>query len=133
VTFNDHDGSTKSYRFTRGHVHDLAPVDVIPVRRELTGGGGAASATSVTMHDGSVVRFRPVDDRHDPTDRDAVYAHVRALQARGQVATGLLYLDEHAPSMHGALRTVPEPLVDLPHAALCPGEAALDSFMDELR
>jgi len=133
VTFNDHEGSTKSYRFTRGHVHDLAPVDVIPVRRELTGGGGAASATSVTMHDGSVVRFRPVDDQHDPTDRDAVYAHVRALQARGQVATGLLYLDEHAPSMHGALRTVPEPLVDLPHAALCPGEAALDSFMDELR
>jgi len=134
VTFNDHDGSTKSYRFTRGHVHDLAPVDVIPVRHEITAGSGRdGSATSVTMHDGSVVRFRPVDERHDPTDRDAAYAHVRALQARGEVATGLLFLDERAPSMHAALRTVPEPLVALPHEALCPGAAAMDAFMDELR
>jgi len=133
VTFNDHEGSTKSYRFTREHMHDVAPVDVVPVRHEITATSSGGAVTSVTMHDGSVVRFRPVDERHDPTDRDAVYAHVRAVHARGEVATGLLYLDERTPSMHTALRTGQEPLANLAHAALCPGAAALDAFMDELR
>ena len=133
VTFNDHEGSTKSYRFTRAHMHDVAPVDVVPVRHEITATSSGGAVTSVTMHDGSVVRFRPVDERHDPTDRDAVYAHVRAVHARGEVATGLLYLDERTPSMHTALRTGQEPLANLAHAALCPGAAALDAFMDELR
>ena len=87
----------------------------------------------MTMLDGTVVRFRPVGEDHDPTDRDAVYAHVRALHARGEVATGLLYLEEGTPAMHALQRTVAEPLATLPHESLCPGAAALDAFMDELR
>ena len=133
VSFADHEGSTKSYRYTRGHMHDVAPVDIVPVRHEITAASSAGAATSVTMHDGSVVRFRPVDEGHDPTDRDAAYAHVRAVQARGEVPTGLLYLDAHTPSMHAALRTGQEPLVGLAHEALCPGAAALEALMDELR
>src|SRR5205823_14444084 len=87
VSFNDHEGSTKSYRYTRENYHDLAPVDLVPMRKEITApngnGSNGSSATAVTMHDGSVVRFRKVDESYDPTDRDAAYAHVRSLQEKG--------------------------------------------------
>src|SRR5438874_6338994 len=101
VSFNDHDSSTKSYRYTRDHYHDVAPVDFVPLRREITAETTDTAVVSVTMHDGSVVRFRRVASDYDPRDRDAAYAYVRKHQARGEVVTGLLYIDESAADMHG--------------------------------
>src|SRR5436305_3630955 len=60
VSFNDHDTSTKSYRYTRQKSQELAPVDFVPLRHEITADTGGSGAVSVTMHDGSVVRFRRV-------------------------------------------------------------------------
>src|SRR5205085_8359364 len=83
VTFNDHEASTKSYRFTRQHQTEMTSVDFVPMRREITSDSDSEArggALAVTMHDGSVVRFRRVAASYDPTNRDAAYAHVRALQ-----------------------------------------------------
>ncbi|HJQ19110.1 MAG TPA: 2-oxoacid:ferredoxin oxidoreductase subunit beta [Gemmatimonadaceae bacterium] len=135
VSFNDHESSTKSYRFTREHYTEMTAVDFVPLRREITSDSetAGASAVSVTMHDGSVVRLRRVAEEYDPTNRDAAYAHVRALQQRGEIATGLLYVDTSANDMHAVNRTVDRPLVDIPFEELCPGSAALDSLMEEFR
>jgi 2-oxoglutarate ferredoxin oxidoreductase subunit beta len=83
------------------------------------------------MHDGSVVRFRGVEEEYDPTDRDAAYARVRRLQAAGEVATGLLYIDGGAPDMHQLNGTVDEPLAEIPFERLCPGGAALAELQKE--
>ena len=134
MSFNDHETSTKSYRWTREHSTEVAPVDFVPLRREITADAAQdGDATSVTMHDGSIVRFRPVAEGYDPTDRDAAYAHVRAAQVRGEVVTGLLYIAQGAPEMHGVLGTSETPLVELPYEALCPGSAALEELMGEYR
>jgi 2-oxoglutarate/2-oxoacid ferredoxin oxidoreductase subunit beta len=133
VTFNDHDGSTKSYRYTREHLEDVAPVDFVPLRSEIAAEAGEAAPTSVTMHDGSVVRFRQVDGDYDPTDRDAAYAYVRGAQERGEVVTGLLFIDRAAGDMHAVNGTVERPLVDLPYQELCPGRAALEALQEEFR
>ena len=133
VTFNDHDGSTKSYRFTREKYHEVAPVDFVPLQREITAAPEAGGSISVTMHDGSIVRFRQVAEDYDPTNRDRAYAHVRSLQAKGEVVTGLLYIDQNTGDMHEVSNTVERPLVDVPYATLCPGSAALEQLMDELR
>src|SRR2546423_280495 len=76
VSFNDHEGSTKSYRFTRENYHELAPVDFVPLQREITAATEAGASVSVTMHDGSIVRFRQSGSEDDPTDPDAAYAHL---------------------------------------------------------
>jgi 2-oxoglutarate/2-oxoacid ferredoxin oxidoreductase subunit beta len=135
VTFNDHEASTKSYRHTRDHYHEIAPVDFVPLRREITASAaaGGAAPVSVTMHDGSVVRFRNVAADYNPTDRDAAYSYVRKHQQAGEVVTGLLYIDEGAPDMHDVNRTVDRPLVEIPFKELCPGRAALDALMEEFR
>ncbi len=133
VSFNDHVGSTKSYRYTREHYEELAPVDFVPLQREIRAPEGADATMSVTMHDGSVVRFRKTGDDYDPTDRDAAYAHVRRHQERGEVVTGLLYIDERTRDMHDVNRTTMTPLVELPYSALCPGNAALQELQADYR
>jgi 2-oxoglutarate ferredoxin oxidoreductase subunit beta len=136
VSFNDHEGSTKSYRYTREHDVEVAPVDLVPVRREITMPGDEehlATATSVAMHDGTIVRFRRVHDGYDPTDRDAAYAFARAAHARGEIPTGLLYIDASSDDMHAINGTVETPLIDLPYESLCPGSTALDALMEEMR
>jgi 2-oxoglutarate ferredoxin oxidoreductase subunit beta len=133
VSFNDHDTSTKSYRYTRDHYNEVAPVDFVPLRREITAETSDTAVVSVTMHDGSVVRFRRVASDYDPRDRDAAYAYVRKHQARGEVVTGLLHIDESAADMHHVSGTVDTPLIDIPFEQLCPGSAALSELMDEYR
>jgi 2-oxoglutarate ferredoxin oxidoreductase subunit beta len=105
------------------------------MRREISApnGNGSSGAMSVTMHDGSVVHFRKVADDYDPTSRDAAIGYVRAAQRRGEVLTGLLYLDPSSTDMHAMNNTVAKPLVDLPFESLCPGSAALDELMEEFR
>jgi 2-oxoglutarate/2-oxoacid ferredoxin oxidoreductase subunit beta len=140
VTFNDHEASTKSYRFTRQHNTEITAVDFVPLRREITtdsdahgNGNGDAKAVSVTMHDGSIVRFRKVAEDYDPTDRDRAYAHVRSLQQKGEVATGILYLGSSESDMHAVNKTVDRPLSEIPYEELCPGSAALTELMEEFR
>jgi len=133
ISFNDHEGSTKSYRFTRENYHELAPVDFVPLQREITAQTEAGASVSVTMHDGSIVRFREVSSDYDPTNRDAAYAHVRARQERGEIVTGLLYIDERSADMHEIANTVETPLIELPYESLCPGSAAMEQLMEEYR
>ena len=133
VSFNDHDTSTKSYRYTRAHYHDAAPVDFVPLRREISAETTDSPMVSVTMHDGSIVRFRKVAADYDPRNRDAAYAYVRERQRRGEVVTGLLYIDQGAADMHGVSGTVARPLVELPYEELCPGSGALAELMEEYR
>jgi 2-oxoglutarate/2-oxoacid ferredoxin oxidoreductase subunit beta len=133
VSFNDHDGSTKSYAYTRQHEVEAVHTDFVPLRHEITLPETDAAVAVVRMHDGSSVRLRSTAPDHDPGSRDSAYAHVRACQARNEIATGLLFVDGSGRDMHDALRTVPTPLVDLPFELLCPGKDALDALMKQYR
>jgi 2-oxoglutarate ferredoxin oxidoreductase subunit beta len=133
VTFNDHEGSTKSYKFTREHEVEVVEADFVPLRREVVAPNTDAAVTVVTMHDGSTVRFRKTPEGYDPTDREAAYTHVRACQQRGEVATGLLFLDENGQDMHAVSKTIETPLVDVPFEQLCPGNDALQKLMERFR
>src|SRR4051812_38339568 len=133
VTFNDHEGSTKSYKFTREHEVEISAADFVPLKREITVPETGEELTSVTMHDGSLVRFRKTHEGYDPTNRESAYAHVRACQARGEIATGLLFLDPNGHDMHETAHTVGTPLVDLPYEELCPGNEALQALMERYR
>jgi 2-oxoglutarate/2-oxoacid ferredoxin oxidoreductase subunit beta len=135
VTFNDHEGSTKSYRYTREHVTPVVETvpDLVPIRSGITAQYAPGSTCDVRMHDGSTLRLHKIDEEFDPTDRDAVYAYVRRRQHAGEVPTGLLYVESTAGSMHDVEGTTETPLWQLPHERLCPGEAALDALMEEFR
>src|SRR5580693_3121840 len=60
VTFNDHEGSTKSYLYTREHLLHATETDFVPHAKEIVAEIGQNGAVNVTMHDGSTVRFKGV-------------------------------------------------------------------------
>ena len=134
VTFNDHDGSTKSYLYTRAHQEAAIQMSFVPHRDEITAEYAAGTTRDVEMHDGSVVRFSKVPDGYDPTDRRSVMDWLIEHQSSGAVPTGLLFLDPGAnPEMHEASKTPDTPLTELPYESLCPGAAALDSLQRRYR
>jgi 2-oxoglutarate/2-oxoacid ferredoxin oxidoreductase subunit beta len=133
VTFNDHEGSTKSYAYTREHDVEAVHADFVPLRREITVPATDEEVAVVELHDGGAVRLRATAPDYDPTDRTSAFRHVSACHARGEVATGLLFVEETAQEMHDHLRTVPTPLVDVPFERLCPGHEALQQLMERFR
>ncbi len=133
VTFNDHEGSTKSYLYTRQHQKAVVEADFVPYAEEITAEYAEGAATRVRMHDGGEVLFRKVPPDYDPTRRDAVYRYLEERQREGEVPTGLLVLDESTPDLHASTRTVETPLSQVPYEELCPGSAALDALQDEYR
>jgi 2-oxoglutarate ferredoxin oxidoreductase subunit beta len=133
VTFNDHEGSTKSYRFTREHRQEVSHMDFVPTASEITVDYPDGDAATVTLHDGSSVRFTKVPDGYNPSSREAVFNYLARHQRSGQIPTGLLFLDEGKADMHGVSGTVDTPLCELPYEALCPGSRALDELQDEFR
>jgi 2-oxoglutarate ferredoxin oxidoreductase subunit beta len=134
VTFNDHEGSTKSYLYTRQHYDEVAAVDFVPLRREIaTPVAAPDSVRSVTMHDGSTVNFRTLAEDYDPTNREDAYTYVRQAHERGEVATGLLYIDQGNPDMHEVNGTIEPALTSIPYEELCPGNEMLQKLMEEYR
>ena len=133
VAFNNHAGSTKSYDYVRQHNEAVSRIDFIPHRSEITTDYAAGELVEVQQHDGSMLRLRKLHAGYDPTVRYAAMAFMQAHQARGEVVTGLLYVDPLATDLHTALNTRDAPLNALGAAALCPGARALDKLNASLR
>ncbi|MBI2899700.1 MAG: 2-oxoacid:ferredoxin oxidoreductase subunit beta [Planctomycetes bacterium] len=133
VTFNDHEGSTKSYVHTRRHQVRAVLADFVPPAREITAAVGDGEATRVAMHDGSVVRFVAVPQNYDPTDRRAVFAYLQDQRGKGVIPTGLLFLDEGTPDLHEMSATIDVPLARVPYEKLCPGSRELERLQEEFR
>jgi 2-oxoglutarate ferredoxin oxidoreductase subunit beta len=133
VTFNDHEGSTKSYLYTRRHERPVAQADFIPPAQEISTSIGAKGVTTIAMHDGSLVRFSAVPDGYDPGDRAKVFQYVQEKLTQGVIPTGLLYMNESVPDMHEMNNTSDAPLIQVPFESLCPGSGALEKLMDDFR
>jgi len=133
VTFNDHEGSTKSYKYTRDRNVEISHADFVPLAAEITAEVQPVGTTAVTMHDGSVVRFTKVAEGYDPRARDKAMAYLMDHQKSGKVPTGLLFVDETAPEMHEIAGTVDVPLNQVPFEKLCPGNKALAELQEAFR
>jgi 2-oxoglutarate/2-oxoacid ferredoxin oxidoreductase subunit beta len=133
VTFNDHEGSTKSYAYTREHQVEVVQADFVPIREEITSEQDAGTTKSVMMHDGSWVTFRKVAENYDPTDRDVAYNYIRERQKAGEVLTGLLYMSADSRDMAAQNEIVPGPLTNLPFEQLCPGNDELQKLQARFR
>jgi 2-oxoglutarate/2-oxoacid ferredoxin oxidoreductase subunit beta len=133
VAFNNHEGSTRSYDYVRDHAEALTRIDFIDLATEIKAEPAPGEVLELPQGDGSTMRLRKLHADHDPTDRLKAMAHVQALQAAGEVATGLLYVDPQAGDLHAALNTAAAPLNTLGEAALCPGAAVLAKINASLR
>ena len=133
VAFNNHNGSTKSFDYVRGHSERLMEADFVPAAAEITADYEPGTTEDVRMPDGSILRLSKVAKDFDVHDRVGALEYVQRSQERGEVATGLLYVDPDAADCHDILGTVKTPLNALTEADLCPGEAALERLNESFR
>jgi len=125
VQFNNHAGSTKSYDYIREHNTAVNRLDVLMPRDEIVVDYAPGETSLVTQHDGSILRLRKLPDDYDPTDRFAASMRLQEHHARGEILTGLIYVDPTAEDLHHHLNTVMTPLNALGDRDLIPGAAAL--------
>jgi 2-oxoglutarate ferredoxin oxidoreductase subunit beta len=133
VTFNDHEGSTKSYLHTRKHQLALVEAGFVPPAQEITTSFPEGAVQDVRMHDGSVVRLRKMAPDYDPTDRQTAQTSLHQHQASGEIPVGLLFIDEGGVEMHEGAHTVDAPLTSLPYEELCPGSEVLAKLQQGYR
>src|SRR5215469_11004815 len=110
VTFNDHEGSTKSYSYMKDHEEVLHELDFVPAYEDITVDIPEGEVMDVQMHDGSKLRIRKLDRDFDPTDRLAALAALEEAEKKGKVLTGVLYVNTQKPTFMELLNVVDEPL-----------------------
>ncbi|HZS52871.1 MAG TPA: 2-oxoacid:ferredoxin oxidoreductase subunit beta [Bryobacteraceae bacterium] len=133
VTFNDHNGSTKSYLYTRKHAVSATDADFVPPSNEIVASISPHDVTMVTMHDGSLLRFRSVPEGYDPTNRANAIDYLQERHRKGEIVTGLLFVDESMADLHEANETTETPLSQVPFEKLCPGSAVLEKLQEEFQ
>ncbi|MDQ2915923.1 MAG: 2-oxoacid:ferredoxin oxidoreductase subunit beta [Casimicrobiaceae bacterium] len=133
VAFNNHPGSTKSYDYVRDHNEAVNRLDFMAERAPITTEYPEGGVRDVVLHDGGTIRLRKLDAGYDPSDKVGAMTHLESRRAKGEVVTGLLYVDTGSDDMHAALRTVGEPLNALGDSELVPGGAALAGVNASLR
>ncbi|UTW46320.1 2-oxoacid:ferredoxin oxidoreductase subunit beta [bacterium SCSIO 12696] len=133
VTFNNTTNSTKSYDHMREHIRQADVVDFVPAEKEITLEYAPGTTRELELHDGSVIHLTKAQSDLDTSDPHAALNAIHDHKVRGEVLTGLLYLDTNLRDFHRVINTMPSPLRDLHEKDLCPGNAALADINSSLR
>jgi 2-oxoglutarate ferredoxin oxidoreductase subunit beta len=133
VQFNNHVGSTKSFDYVREHNAAVNRLDIIEPRAQIPADYAPGDVETLTQHDGSILKLRKLAADYDPTDMVSAITHLQAHHARGEIVTGLLFVDPDARDLHDHLSTIQKPLNQLDDQELIPGAAALAEINDSLR
>jgi 2-oxoglutarate/2-oxoacid ferredoxin oxidoreductase subunit beta len=133
VTFNDHDGSTKSYAYTRSHLEAATFADLVPPAKTIEADYAQGDATTIALHDGSTLQLKKLDKNYDPHDRANALQYLEAHRARSLIVTGLLYINPEQPDFHALAGTASRSLTEMSHAELSPGAEALKKLQESMR
>src|SRR5216683_458826 len=133
TTFNDHEGSTKSYKYMKDHEEPLQDINFVPVFEEINVEYDPGTTVEVTMHDGSRLRLRKLEEDYDATDKILAVKRLAEGHAKGEVLTGVFYVNTQAPNFIEMLNVTDHPLTTLPESVVRPGREALEQVMEELR
>lgn len=133
VTFNDHEGSTKSYKFMQDHDEPLQEISFIPGFEDIDIEYDAGTTLEVPMHDGSRLRLRKLEEDYDPTNKVGAVTRMNEAKRDGEILTGVLYVNPEAPTFLDMLNLTDDPLATLPQSVVRPGREVLEQVMEELR
>jgi len=133
VTFNDHEGSTRSYQYMKDHDEPVHEVDFIPSFVDIDVEYDEGTVHEVEMHDGSRLRLKKLDRDYDPTSAIGAVRAIHEAKASDEVLTGILYIDQDSPTLIDKLKMLDEPLATLPEEKVRPSREALAQIMDEYR
>ncbi|GAC1430067.1 MAG: 2-oxoacid:ferredoxin oxidoreductase subunit beta [Terriglobales bacterium] len=133
VTFNDHEGSTKSYKYMIDHDEPLQDISFVPSFEDISVEYDPGTTLEVTMHDGSRLRLRKLEEDYNPTNKLQAINRMAEAHQKGEILTGVLYVNTEAPNFVEMLNITEEPLATLLESVVRPGREVLEQVMEELR
>jgi 2-oxoglutarate ferredoxin oxidoreductase subunit beta len=133
VTFNDHEGSTKSYKFMQENDEPINEIGFVASFDEIDVDYGSGEVYEVQMHDGSSLRLRKLHEDYNPTDKANAVRTLMEAEEKNEVLTGVFYINTEKPTFTDLLNLVDEPLATLPESLTRPPKSALDALMANLQ
>ena len=131
VTFNNHEGSTKSLKYAKEHVDPIHDIDFIPVFENIEVDYKEGTDQQVEMHDGSRIILHKLGKNYDPTSRMQALQTINASVAEGRFLTGLIYYDSSREEFVEELNLCDTPLAELGQETLQPPIEMLDRINAE--
>ena len=133
VTFNDHEGSTKSYAHTRDHYNHVSDIDYIHPSEDISVSYKEGESMPIKLRGHDTIVLRKLDREYDPTSRAEAFKYLRDRFNAGEITTGLLYVNEERAEMHELMGNVDTPLSRLPYEGLHPGNDELKKIQRRYR
>jgi 2-oxoglutarate/2-oxoacid ferredoxin oxidoreductase subunit beta len=133
VTFNNHEGSTKSYDFVKKNDIVLHELGYVEPQAEITVEIKEGETRLIELHDGSKLTIRKLNREYDPTDAVKAMTAIHEARHKGELITGLLYINEKQNDHNTLLNMVDTPLCQLVEKDLDPGPEVLKKIMSGLK
>jgi len=133
VTFNDHEGSTKSYKFMQENDEPINEIGFVASFEDIEVDYDSGQVYDVEMHDGSSLRLRKLREDYDPTNKSEAVRTLMEAQENEEILTGVFYINTQKPTFIDLLNVVDEPLATLPESLTRPPKSALDGLMANLQ
>jgi len=133
VTFNDHEGSTKSYEFMQENDEPINEIGFVASFEDIEIDYDSGQVYDVQMHDGSSLHLRKLHEDYDPTDKANAVRTLMEAHEKDEILTGVFYIDTKKPTFTDLLSMVDEPLATLPESVTRPPKSTLDSLMANLQ
>jgi 2-oxoglutarate/2-oxoacid ferredoxin oxidoreductase subunit beta len=133
VTFNNHEGSTKSYKYAKESEELLHEVNFVPFYEQITVDYEAGLSRIVELHDGSHITLKKLERDYNPTNKAEALRQIREADAKGEFLTGLIYVDPIKQNFMQILNMHDEPLATLAAERVRPSREALEEIMESLR
>jgi 2-oxoglutarate ferredoxin oxidoreductase subunit beta len=113
VTFNDHDGSTKSYKYMKEHDELVNETGFIASHEDIAVEYDPNTTVDVQLHDGSHLRLRKLHEDYTPTDKAGAVNMLMETHEKGEVLTGVFYVNTQELDFASRLNMVDDPLSTL--------------------
>jgi 2-oxoglutarate ferredoxin oxidoreductase subunit beta len=132
VTFNNHDGSTKSYTYAKENDELLHQIGFVQEYEQITVDYEPGEVKVVEMHDGSRIILKKLEEDYDPSNTVQALQRLHRATEEGHMLTGLVFLQPQKKSFMDLLNVVDDSLNTLPLERTRPPREALDKIMHEL-
>ena len=129
ITFNNHEGSTKSYPWVKEHDTPIHGIDYVEPQPEIVVDYADGTTKVVDLPDGSHIVLKKIDRDYDPTNKAEALTAIDKAHREGVLLTGLLYIDEKKQDLNTILNLVDTPLWALKEADTRPSKETLEQIM----
>lgn len=133
ITFNNHEGSTKSYKFVKDHDQAIHEIGFVPSYTPLDVDYDHGTTKIIDLPNGSHLTLKKIDRDYDPTNRQAAFEVLHRARSEGSLLTGLFYINPDTVPFQDVMKLAETPLVQLSLSELRPSKTALDEVMESLK